>query len=403
MFMLNQLADVHQKNQAPPFRDTFLHDDDHKRAQLNDRPHYTYDPAETLDLFRARQARAFGAGRRAWRERLIKAQLLPFYEALVSYVGQNQYAWVKEQTLADEFEVHVATIKRWLAKLEDAGLIRRQRRFATSSLTFITAYDDEDGQVENTDNQITTPKQEDVLQDDYRQDREVPNGGRNAPMLGAKMHRDSINNEKLMLVGGKESAKQQLLSPEIRQILTREGVMDYALAPTIQQKPFVELQAISGYLSRQRNVRDRPRLFAWLASRDFGAQLLHGRRSTRGSTCVDVQTAAMPQVTQVSVNSPIGENTPTSGASSTSCCQNQALWQSVLTTLQRDVPPAEFATWLKDTALLDVDHEWQIAVVGTPNVFARDAVQQCYIPPLSTELSAHLHQSYAIHVVVDGR
>ena len=115
-------------------------------------PQYVYDPHETLDQFRTRQHQAYAAGRRAWRERLIKAQLLPFYEALVGYVGQNQYAWVKEQTLADEFEVHAATIKRWLARLEDAGLIRRQRRFATSSLTFIMAYADTADRTYDTDN-----------------------------------------------------------------------------------------------------------------------------------------------------------------------------------------------------------------------------------------------------------
>ncbi len=81
---------------------------------------------------------------------------------------------------------------------------------------------------------------------------------------------------------------------------------------------------------------------------------------------------------------------------------NQALWHAVLTALQHGVPPPEFATWFKDTALLDVDHQRQTVVVGTPNVFARDVVLQRYLAALSTTLSAHLQQPYTIHVVVDS-
>jgi DNA-binding MarR family transcriptional regulator len=399
--MLNQSVGAHQTTQAPVSSNKRVNDADSAPAAVTNRPHYLYNHQETLDQFRARQAHAYAAGRRAWRERLIKAQLLPFYEALVGYVGQNQYAWVKEQTLADEFEVHVATIKRWLAKLEDAGLIRRQRRFATSSLTFIVVYDDTEDQAKNTDNQINTPIQENVVKEDYRQNQQAVDDGRNAPTLSAKMHHDSIKDEHLTLVGGRESDNKQSLLPEVQRVLAREGVMHYVLAPTIQQKPFVELQAISGYLSRQRNVRDRPRLFAWLATRNFGAQLLHGRRHrSRQDTCVSIQAAVAPQSNHV--NPSIGEHVSASGATSTSVTTNQTLWQSVLMTIQHDIAPAEFATWLADTVLLDVDHQRQIVVVGTPNVFARDVVQQQYSAVLAPELAHRLHLAYTVQVVVDS-
>jgi hypothetical protein len=163
----------------------------------------------------------------------------------------------------------------------------------------------------------------------------------------------------------------------------------------------VELQAISGYLSRQRNVHDRPRLFAWLASRDFGAQLLHGRRnSSRQNTCVDVQAGVSPGSNHHSTTPLLGGNAPLRNPSSASVTANQMLWQSILTTLQRDVAPEEFATWLGDTTLLDVDHVRQMVVVGTPHVFARDVVQQQYLPTLSAALSAQLHQAYTLTVVV---
>ncbi len=81
---------------------------------------------------------------------------------------------------------------------------------------------------------------------------------------------------------------------------------------------------------------------------------------------------------------------------------NQLLWHAVLTTVQRDVAPVEFATWLEPTVLLDIDHQQQRVVVGTLNVFARDAVQQRYQAVLSAALAAHLPRAYTIDVVIDG-
>ncbi|MDP9311077.1 MAG: helix-turn-helix domain-containing protein [Chloroflexota bacterium] len=361
-------------------------------------PHYRYDSQETLEQFRARQQQAFAAGRRAWRERLIKAQLLPFYEALVGYVGQNQYAWVKEQTLADEFEVHVATIKRWLAKLEDAGLIRRQRRFATSSLTFITVYDRQDDDTTHADGQCVTVHN-DREPAVHRQNEDVQTGPTVAPTLGAKMPPDSIKNDHLRSVGGRKTPNNRSTSPEIQHILAREGVTDFLLAPLIQQKTVPELQAISTYLSRQHNVRDRRRLFAWLASRDFGAQLLHGRRChghTKG------QAAVLPRSSSAPMHLPPAGTTLESSPVCATPTGHQALWHAVLATVQRDVAPVEFATWLENTSLVEVDAERQTVVIGTPNVFARDAIQQRYLAVLTATLAAQLQQSYTIEVVIDG-
>ena len=65
-----------------------------------------------------------------------------------------------------------------------------------------------------------------------------------------------------------------------RQVLDREGVADFVLAPQLAQQAAGELQAVSQYLDTQHTVRDRPRLFAWLATHGFGRQLLAGRIGT---------------------------------------------------------------------------------------------------------------------------
>ncbi|MDP9314307.1 MAG: hypothetical protein M3R24_26075 [Chloroflexota bacterium] len=62
----------------------------------------------------------------------------------------------------------------------------------------------------------------------------------------------------------------------------------------------------------------------------------------------------------------------------------------------------EFATWLEPTVLLEVDAERQTVVVGTPNVFARDAVQQRYQALLTATLAVQLQQAYTLEVVIDG-
>ncbi len=140
-----------------------------------------------------------------------------------------------------------------------------------------------------------------------------------------------------------------------------------------------------------------------MASRDFGAQLLQGRRrNSHRDTSITIQAGVKRRCTHASASVPPGKNTPTPGPSSAASSENQALWQSILMTVQCDVPPAEFATWLAETALLDVDHTRQIVVVGTPNVFARDVIQQQHLPTLSAELAAQLQQTYAIHITVDG-
>ena len=359
-------------------------------------PHYRFDPQETRDQFRARQQRAYGAGRRAWRERQIKAQLLPFYEALVGYVGQNQYAWVKEQTLADEFAVHVATIKRWLAKLEDAGLIRRQRRFATSSLTYITAYDRVLEDSRNTDNLHKIQKRT-AEKTDYRQNTSASDGSKIAPTFGADSLPDSIKADHLIDGSGGVPQAEDQTPDATAAVLQREGIADYYLLPAIQHKSLVELQAISAYLDRQRNVRDRRRLFAWLASRDFGAQLVSRRAHSASGRHAAARHRRHPVRPAAHLVAPTGEyaDKPTIGIIDAL----RGTWERVLAHLQHVVPPDVFATWLADTALLALDDR---AVVGTPHVFARDVLLAEYLPLVQQAVQAVVQRFVDVVVVIDS-
>ena len=101
-------------------------------ARMQQPSHLLFNVHETLEEFRSRQRGAYHAGKLAWREGLINAQALQLYNELVQCVGANQFAWVKEETLAEVLDRSVSTIKLWIRQLVSAGLIRRGRRFGTS-------------------------------------------------------------------------------------------------------------------------------------------------------------------------------------------------------------------------------------------------------------------------------
>ncbi len=385
--------------------------------------HCLYDPHETLDQFRSRQAHAYAAGRRAWQERLIRGHLLPFYETLIRYVGQNQYTWVKEQTLAAEFAVHVATIKRWLAKLEAASLIRRQRRFASSSLTYVTAYDEEQGERQvNTDNHYShhTPDQRrqpseqvpivegEVVNSDYRQTSVGKGGTLDAPTFGADLHPDSIKSQHLTSVGGDTDPHTQAVAA----VLDREGVSNFVVAHRLHQLDWAELHAVQRYLNHQRNVQDRPRLFAWLATHGFGAQLLQGtpqrdrRRRTRHATDDPLRYVSGSLATLIQGHAP--DEPPAAPrrvpdhdaglAPPAVAAPPAAVWPAVLTALRETCPAAEWTTWLESTALLELTDT--TAVVGTPNVFARDTVRDHYCSLLQAAVQGCLGGARTIEVVI---
>jgi hypothetical protein len=77
-----------------------------------------------------------------------------------------------------------------------------------------------------------------------------------------------------------------------------------------------------------------------------------------------------------------------------------AIWQAVLADLQREVAPGDFETWLRETELQLVDRDDQEAVVSASNIFARDQLQQVYLPDMERVLAAHLGASYHINVVI---
>ncbi|GAC1386274.1 MAG: hypothetical protein NVSMB42_06690 [Herpetosiphon sp.] len=73
------------------------------------------------------------------------------------------------------------------------------------------------------------------------------------------------------------------------------------------------------------------------------------------------------------------------------------LWQQVQVTLKHHLDDTDFETWIKPTTLLDLDD--QTAVVGTPNVFAREALER-YRDTLAAALTAELQRPVAVMLAI---
>jgi hypothetical protein len=72
------------------------------------------------------------------------------------------------------------------------------------------------------------------------------------------------------------------------------------------------------------------------------------------------------------------------------------VWQMVTT--QVNVPHDEWITWIAPTRLLHLDQDY--AIIGTPNTFVRDVVEERYRQQLAAGLSARLGRPLQVQVVI---
>lgn len=77
----------------------------------------------------------------------------------------------------------------------------------------------------------------------------------------------------------------------------------------------------------------------------------------------------------------------------------QQLWSAVQTRLMAHVPAQDYATWLQETALVDLEHGQ--AIIATPNTFARERVAAQYAPLIAHALQQHTRQPVHVQVVLD--
>lgn len=91
--------------------------------------------------------------------------------------------------------------------------------------------------------------------------------------------------------------------------------------------------------------------------------------------------------------------TPAPDSEHSGCDINHAqIWALALKDVQRHMPGNDFATWIAESALLDLDEDH--AIVGVPNIFAREKVETCYRDLLRESLAGVLNQPVNVQVVI---
>lgn len=73
-------------------------------------------------------------------------------------------------------------------------------------------------------------------------------------------------------------------------------------------------------------------------------------------------------------------------------------WEAVVSTLKDRMPLAEFDTWITDTALIDLADG--NAIIGTPNVFAREKLQGAFGGLIAEELHTVLGYPVIVQIVI---
>ncbi|HEX6287915.1 MAG TPA: DnaA N-terminal domain-containing protein [Herpetosiphonaceae bacterium] len=81
--------------------------------------------------------------------------------------------------------------------------------------------------------------------------------------------------------------------------------------------------------------------------------------------------------------------------------QPQQVWHVALDSLRKHLPYSEFETWIRETSLVQLED--QQAIVGTPNIFARDKLQESYAPLIADTLHTLLGFPVQVAVVLDSR
>lgn len=427
--------------------------------------HLLYNIRETLDELRERQHGAYQAGTRAWREGLINGQALQLYNELVRCVGANRFAWIKEDTLVEQIGRSVSTIKRWMSQLVAAQLIQRGRRFGSSSLTYIVAYelssdpeeqllvpidapsctvrDHEHGpagaserQASSAAAQSATGARSPFAEDASSRTDQPSFASTSEPSIGSFSRRHTIKSQHIKTQGGGTSS--QMTEPELIEhneataVLRAEGVEDINVLRELQMCGIDEIERVIRYVARSRSSDDlrRPGLIVHLLRTGFGKR--PGTRGDMGTNQTRSHRARSASVSRAPMAGDPGqylsEDFCRHGVyGACTACRSSA--HAVASAEDVAAPPEQgaahqlaaatkLASWSGVLARLAQDiapDEFSVwlstttlldiidgeVIIGTPNVFVRDQVREVYGTQLVEALEAELGYPIQIDVVID--
>lgn len=174
-----------------------------------------------------------------------------------------------------------------------------------------------------------------------------------------------------------------------RELLERESVNPAILTRAITVEQI--LAWIAEADARQAEIKDRA---AWLAWGIRSGRMPHDHPKLPPGHLLNQRSAASAQ-------SPLSMTTTAHESIGQPASAQPDIWQRALNQLQQQLPYGEFETWIKATSLIQVAE--QQAIVGTPNIFARDKLAETYAPLIAETLHTLLGFPVQVAVVLDSR
>ncbi len=379
------------------------------------------EPDSGLANYNARRSFAYAVGEELALQRTISADAFLFlYKELVRLCKNRTYCWAGVDWLAQRLETSQGTVKRWITQLVAAGLIQRKTRpggdTALTSVCALIVYDQRNGNeashAERSESESHVPPFP-VVPPEVPQPSEAlffaPRERiTNESDDGSKLIRHTVkkHDPNNGLVGSRSGTVEEKITPHlvddlndnrVVQRLIQAGVADPGVLQELQNTPLSEIEAVCRYVAAQQNCYNPPGLVVSLVRAGIGAALLRkscipaerqrsGRRRSTGHRTVRASTAPSYTSSASRSEAEIGDGTTD-------------LWTAAQAVLAERIPASEFAAWLQETRI--VAYRDGQAVIGVPNVFARDKLDIMYRSDIVEVLQAITGSSLALEVVID--
>jgi hypothetical protein len=407
------------------------------------------DDQMQIQAYAARRSYAFDVAETAYWEHRICADAYMLFRLLTRLCKERIYCWPGLNYLAERLQTSIGTIKRRLDKLERAELIeRKQRPGGLTSYTYVLPLQRYDaGQSTPQDVSVPSDQQLPIAQVEAAEvhlphlsqgDRALesyasferpsdplffaPNQGINlAPSDRSELIQQTVKSQNLIFGGGRDSlnALHTATTTETCRILEQAGVVSPSVLYELKNMPISQVAACLQFARRQRNIADPAAFAVSLLRLGLGEKLLHRSQHSfrqgnttesnveayghyhcehgniRGTGCTDCEQGSGvcgdPKAPK--------ERPPQRGRGAVLLNGRSSLWTSVLDLLQSQFSADEFETWLRPTSLIKLDAD--VALIGTPNIFARERVAGEYSELIAQALCSVVDHRVQVSVVLD--
>ena len=343
-----------------------------------------------LDALQARRSHAFAVGEASALERNVSADAYLFlYKELVRLCKDGTRCWPGLAWLVERLGASEGTVKRWLAELVNAGLIRRTARAGgLTTLTTVVALEafDAAGAARDTptiradtdSRQVRDATEPDVFF--------LPGRERISGRSGGSFSISHTNKKNQKPNGGGGTHASQLDITQAAALLQQQGVLAPAVLDELKHVPIDAIERCFAVARSRPHVVDAPGFAVALLRR--AAARSEGRPQRRSPITQYNPTEAAPAHVEHGHASASGRTQPAILG---------GIWQQVLDRLRASIDATAFETWCVDTTLEVLD---TVAVVGVATCFQRDTVERQFGSHIADALAASTGQFRELRFVI---